>query len=497
MKRLSQLLRGINYQSLLGQADPSIAGLAYHSQRVEPGFLFASMRGSQHDGHTFIPEALERGAAALLVGPQGAALVPEPAPVPVVVAEDVRVALAFLAQTFYDNPSAQLNLIGITGTNGKTTTSHLVEALLGSEGRDTGLIGTLSYKIKGESEEAVRTTPESVDLQALLAKMVQAGVSEVAMEVSSHGLALRRVDGCQFRVAVFTNLSRDHLDFHHDDRQYLKSKLRLFSDAGLAPSGRERVNVINADDPACQAIREKAVGRVITYGVEAKADLRGKEVSVSPEGTSFVAETPLGSIPLRLKLVGSFNVYNALAALAVGLAREVDLGRAAHALEQVEAVTGRFQRVDDGRGCAVVVDYAHTPDGLEKVLTTARELTKGRLIVVFGCGGDRDAGKRPLMGEIAARLADSCVITSDNPRSEEPEAIIGQIWERIPEGNRSRCLREPDRRRAIELAIKSAQPDDLVLIAGKGHETYQIFADRTIHFDDREVAREVLKNLHE
>lgn len=492
MKSLFELLAEVNYLRLAGAPDARVTGVAYDSRKVEAGNLFACLPGQHTDGHLFINDALARGAAAILAQ---AGRVPEEQDLggaTLVEVEDTRAALAAAANAFYDYPSREISLVGITGTNGKTTTSYLVEAILRRAGFTTGVIGTLGHHVGEEMRPASHTTPEAPDLQSLLRSMVEAGVTHAAMEVSSHALALRRADHCAFSCAVFTNLTRDHLDFHADPRDYFEAKARLFCDPVFFPRDRLRINVINLDDPYGRALVERAVGITVTYGIEGRGDVMAREVALTAAGTSFHVQTPQGVLPVNLQLVGSFNVYNALAALAVALGAGVKLEQAVAALESVPPIRGRFERVEAGQDCAVVVDYSHTPDGLEKALRDARRLVPGRLLVVFGAGGDRDRGKRPLMGEIAARLADLVFITSDNPRSEQPEQIIRQIMAGIPRASRRRCRVEPDRRQAIGIALQEARPEDLVLIAGKGHETYQIFADRTVHFDDREVVTEIV-----
>jgi UDP-N-acetylmuramoyl-L-alanyl-D-glutamate--2,6-diaminopimelate ligase len=492
MKTLSCLVANLAVAEVRGPLDIEIQGVAYDSRRVVAGGLFACLPGTRTDGHRYLRDALARGAAAVVIRPDGLAEVPPEASATVLVVDDARLALARIAAAYHDHPSQRLHLAGVTGTNGKTTTSYLIDAIWRAAGRTTGVIGTLAYRIGDQTFDAIHTTPEAPDLQQILADMVSGGVSHAAMEVSSHALAQRRADGCQFRVAVFTNLTRDHLDYHGDAESYLAAKQRLFADPELMPAAGDHVNVINADDPAETRLAAAARGRVITYGIDAQADLRAKHLVVDAAGTRLSVASPWGSGTLSLRLLGRFNAYNALAALAATLWEGIGLDLAASALEHVDPIAGRFQRVGSGRRCTVVVDYAHTPDGLEQALRAAREVARGRVIVVFGCGGDRDPGKRPMMGGIAARLADACVITSDNPRSEQPETIIDQIVAGVEATRRNLCAVEPDRRRAIEAAIAMAAPDDLVLIAGKGHETYQIFADRTIHFDDREVAAEAL-----
>jgi UDP-N-acetylmuramoyl-L-alanyl-D-glutamate--2,6-diaminopimelate ligase len=490
-KALWELIRQIEYRHLRGDLRSPIGGLAYDSRQVRPGNLFACLIGLQTDGHLHIDEALERGAAAIMIQQGKEDLLPERAEV-AFATPNTRISLASLAAGFFDNPSLRLSLVGVTGTNGKSTTVHLVNAIHREAGFSSGTIGTLAYGFNDESRPAQRTTPEAPDLQALLAEMREAEITHVAMEVSSHALVQHRADGCRFRVAVFTNLSRDHLDYHVNEEEYFFAKQRLFADTGFLPVKGKRVNVVNTDDPAGEKIASFAVGEVLTYGIDSSCQVRAAEIELSPAGSEFRVESPWGNKRLKIPLLGRFNIYNALAALGAALAEEIPFETAASVLEQTEAPTGRFQRVPSER-CAVIVDYAHTPDGLSKVLATARGFCRGRLFVVFGCGGDRDPGKRPIMGEIASQLADVCVITSDNPRSEDPQKIIEQILEGIAAENRGKCLVEPDRAKAIRLAIGKAEKEDLVLLAGKGHETYQIFADRTIHFDDREVAEEALR----
>jgi UDP-N-acetylmuramoyl-L-alanyl-D-glutamate--2,6-diaminopimelate ligase len=352
----------------------------------------------------------------------------------------------------------------------------------------------LEYRIGDKKFKAPHTTPFSLDLHALFAEMVEAGVTHVSMEVSSHALALHRVAGCRYAAAIFTNLTQDHLDFHGDMDEYLATKRQLFEDPQYQPLQGERINAVNGDDPAGKVIANHALGRTLTYGLASSADCYVEKIDYGPDGTCFTAVYPGGRIGVQMQLVGEFNLYNALAAftaaLGLGIAPEV----IAQALGVMPPVRGRFERVRSNYR-NVLVDYAHTPDGLQRALETARKAARGRVLVVFGCGGDRDRTKRPIMGELASRLADRCVITSDNPRSEQPGAIIEEILAGIPQAASSNCQVEPDRAAAIRLALEQAGPEDLVLIAGKGHEDYQIIGDKTIHFDDREVAEEVLQEL--
>ncbi len=494
-KPLCELLitaRGpLEYQRLKGDLQSPIAGLAYDSRQVQPGFLFAALPGLKTDGHRFLQEALRRGAVAVMIERGKEALLPAETPVAFSV-PNPRFALAVMAANLYEHPSLHLHLVGITGTNGKSTTAHLINGIHRAAGFRSGLIGTLAYQLGEESRPAPHTTPEAPDLQALLAEMRDRAITHATMEVSSHALAQHRADGCQFQISVFTNLSRDHLDYHADEEEYLSAKLRLFADPAFLPAEGERADVINADDSAAQRFVASALGKIITYGLSPEAQVRAADLRLSAAGTQFTLLSPWGEKPVKLRLLGRFNVYNALAAIGATVAGGISLETALSTLEEAQAPTGRFQQVPSA-DCTVIVDYAHTPDGLEKALSTARDFCRGRLFVVFGCGGDRDTGKRPLMGEVCSRLAEMCVITSDNPRSEDPQAIIQQILLGVDAEHQAKCLVEPDRAKAISLAIAQAQKEDLVLLAGKGHETYQIFADRTLHFDDREVAEAALR----
>jgi len=493
VKTLADLVPATQALALHGNPAVPLAGIACDSRLVEPGFLFAAIPGTSADGAAYIPHALARGAVALLVT---AGRVPPHPSVPVLESVEPRRDLAALVAAFHDRPSSRLELVGVTGTKGKTTTTYLVEAVFAAAGYQTGVVGTIGYKVGDELLDATHTTPDPCTLQALFARMVAAGVTHAAMEVSSHALAQRRVDFTEFRVAIFTNLSRDHLDYHPDADAYFAAKARLFTAPELMPTSRPRLNVLNADDPASRRLADLCRGEVATFGTTRQAQYRASGIRLADTGTCFTLHAPQGRCQVSLRLVGSFNVHNALAALATGVGLGLPLELVVAALGELAPVRGRFERVDWPAGPSVVVDYAHSPDSLEQALANARRLAQGRLIVVFGCGGNRDPGKRPMMGEIAARLADLCYVTSDNPRQEPPQHIIEQIVAGIPPELRARCQIDADRRAAIEAAIAAAGPADLVLIAGKGHETYQIFADRTIHFDDAEVAREALAHMH-
>jgi len=486
---VSDLLAALPARTVVGTPPPAVEGITADSRRVSAGDCFVAVPGFKEDARRFIPEAVDRGAT--LVVTEG-----EPVrdlAVAQVVVPSARQALARLADAYYAHPSGQLAIIGITGTNGKTTTSYLVEALLRARGGPTGVIGTVQYVVGGETLPAGQTTPEALELQAMLARMRTAGVRGVAMEVSSHALALSRVDGIDFDVAVFTNLTQDHLDFHGTLDEYGKAKRRLFELLAASPKPR-RTAVVNADDLWGEAMVRGLDVPVLTFGLSTGALVRAVTHASSLDGIRMTVETPRGRFDVASPLIGEHNVMNLLAAAATGLGLGLDPTAIASALGVVGAVPGRFEQVRAGQPFLVIVDYAHTPDALERVLTTARKLTRGRLGVVFGCGGDRDRGKRPIMGAIAARLADRLWITSDNPRSERPEAIIDEIMIGAlgVSGDERPYVREPDRRAAITAALQWAEPGDTVLIAGKGHETYQLVGSEVRPFDDREVTRTML-----
>lgn len=498
--RLGDLLKDLPKGSfqLHGSPDVPVTGITYDSRQVRPGFVFVPWRGGlvHGDGHRFIPHAVAAGAA-VIVAEQGAV---NPASVRegavLVEAVDTRLTLGLMASAFYGHPSRRLRLIGVTGTNGKTTTTHLVRHLLQQAGLPVGLIGTVYNVVGGRRRAGTLTTPQAPELQALLAEMVAAGDRYALMEVASHALHQQRTAGCRFDVGVFTNLSQDHLDYHGSMEAYRDAKARLFAGLARQEAGAGRpYAVINADDPAGRHMAPGGELQTVWYGLSSPADIMARNIRITSAGTSFQVVTAVASAQVTMPLVGRFNVYNALAALAVALGEGMDLQEAAAALAGAAPIDGRFQQVDLGQPFTVIVDYAHTPDGLEKVLTTAREFTRGRLWVVFGAGGDRDRAKRPVMGAVAARLADMVILTSDNPRSEDPEQILSEIERgaRAALGAGDNLAVVPDRGEAIAAAIQGAGPGDVVVIAGKGHETYQIFRHETIHFDDREVAAAAIR----
>jgi UDP-N-acetylmuramoyl-L-alanyl-D-glutamate--2,6-diaminopimelate ligase len=494
---LGELVRASGVAAeIRGDGEVEIADLAYDSRRVGSGTLFFCFAGEKTDGHEFASKAVEMGASALVVER------PVDAGVPQVKVEDARAAMAPIAAVFNGDPTSELTVIGITGTNGKTTTAFLVRALLEAAGRRCGLLGTVKQVVGGEVEEVERTTPEAIDLQRTFARMLEAGDEFCAMEVSSHALVLHRADAIHFAVKVFTNLSQDHLDFHADMEDYFAAKRLLFSGEGGAPliELEGGLSVLNVDDPYGLRLAEELFcgsGECITYSAAgATADMSASGVAFDASGSRFTCVSPEGSIEVRTPLPGDFNIANALAALAVAHALGLDLHASAEALGSAEQVPGRFESIDEGQPFGVLVDYAHTPDSLENVLAAARRITHGRLISVFGCGGDRDREKRPLMGRAGAELSDLAIVTSDNPRSEDPVAIIDEIRAGIPEDPQAEVVIEPDRRAAIALAISRAGEGDTVVVAGKGHEQGQEFeGGRKIPFDDRDVARDELKRL--
>jgi UDP-N-acetylmuramoyl-L-alanyl-D-glutamate--2,6-diaminopimelate ligase len=460
------------------------------SRKVQPRALFFALHGAKADGNAFIRDAVSRGAAAIVSEESAPAAIP-PSVVWIQVRE-ARKALAVTAANFFGHPAQALQLVAVTGTNGKTTTTSLIDAIIKASGAKTGLFGTIAYHTPLGEYPAPNTTPESVDLQGFLAEIRDAGGRFGVLEVSSHSLAMDRVWGCHFAAAVFTNLTREHMDYHKTFEDYFAAKKRLFEGTG---AGAPEVAVINADDEYGKRLSGLAK-KTVTYGLESDADITTKKFQLTFNGLTFAAQTPNGKVQVASPLVGRINVYNILAAIgaaqALGLSNEViEAG-----IRSLESVSGRFQRIDLGQPFFVVVDYAHTDDALRNLLETARPLAGGRLITVFGCGGDRDRTKRPLMGAVAGRLSDLIIVTSDNPRSEDPNRIIEEIQRGITPDTRrdseQRLLSIVDRREAIGKAIQLAEPDDLVLVAGKGHEQYQVIGEQVLPFDDVAVAREAL-----
>ncbi|MFQ5718526.1 MAG: UDP-N-acetylmuramoyl-L-alanyl-D-glutamate--2,6-diaminopimelate ligase [Acidobacteriota bacterium] len=484
MKRLSELARTVDAGRLV--ADPAITGITHDSRQVRPGALFAALAGSVADGLDFVDDAVARGAAAVVCD--------RPAPaahagLPWIRVADARAALAALSRVFWDAPDRELMMAGITGTNGKTTTSILLAAGLEAAGVPTGVLGTLGVRSGREWQPTGHTTPEACDLFAHLDRMRHSGRRAAVIEVSSHALALSRVEGMKFDVAVFTNLSRDHLDYHRDMQTYFAAKARLF--ASLPPHAAMAVNL---DDPFGTRLLNPPRTRVVTYGRATRAAILPLKIHADRQGMRIRLQTPGGPLNVESPLIGRPNLYNIMAAVAAAYALGLDLERVAEGIATVAGIPGRAEAIDEHQDFTVLVDYAHTDDALVNILRVARDLTRNRVLVVFGCGGDRDRTKRPLMGNAAARLADVAILTSDNPRTEDPRAIIDEVAAGMHgSGPLADCLIEPDRATAIRTAIDAAQTGDVVIIAGKGHETEQILGNRRIEFDDREQARRALR----
>ena len=487
--RLEYLTRVIQPVTLRGATDCEIEGLAYDSRQVRPGFLFVALPGQRRDGRDFVAEAIDRGAVAVMSEKNE---LPRRAVTSIRV-EDARRAMAEAACAFYGEPSRELFMVGVTGTNGKSTVSFMVRDLLRAAGLVPGLIGTIRYEIGERSIPASRTTPEAPDLQAMLDRMRHAGCRSAVMEVSSHGLDQKRVWGTDFDVGIFTNLTQDHLDYHRTMERYFAAKSLLFQ--GLGQMEKHARAVLNMDDPWGLQLANTGGfnAELVTFGMHPGAMVRAENVDLSDAGSSFDVATPWGGARVRLRLLGRFNVSNALAAMAAGGAAGIPPAQMAEVLGAMTAVPGRLEPIPSAHPFRVFVDYAHTPDALTNVLRTLREFTAGRVIVVFGCGGDRDRAKRPMMGAAAASLADFSVLTSDNPRSEPPGVIISEIAPGF--GESARFEIEENREKAIFRAFRMARAGDTVLVAGKGHETTQEVGSTISPFDDREVARRLLENL--
>ncbi len=486
--RLSELLREIRVVNLQSKEDPEITGIAYDSRRVQSGNIFVAIKGERADGHDFLKEAFERGAAAIISE--------RPAPreieKPWVEVLDAREAMALLSAAFYGHPSSQLKMVGITGTKGKTTTTYILEEILKAAGCHPGVVGTVEYRWSGKQFTAERTTPEAPDIQKFLRQMVEDGVTHCLMEVSSHSLELKRVWGIGFDVAVFTNLSGEHLDFHQTMENYFESKKKLFY-----LNHKRQASIVNIDDPWGEKLLSELPMHTISFGFKKEAVVRAEDFSINEQGMTATVSTPLGQLTFTSSLIGRHNLYNFLAAISVGLVLSVPIPEIIRGISSLKKVPGRFELVPNKLGLKVVVDYAHTDAALENLLQAVRGLNPRKVILVFGCGGDRDRLKRPRMGEVAARLADWTIITSDNPRSEDPEKIMAEIEHGFHKAGNRNYEKIVDRRKAIETAIAMAGKGDWVVLAGKGHETYQIFRDRTIHFSDVETAREILSRLEE
>lgn len=488
--QVCELIQPLLLHKATGDLTTQITGIQLDSRQVLPGDLFIALRGTKVDAHRFVKQAVAGGAAAVMV--EESVDLPE---VPVIQVPDTRRAMAVVAAKFYGYPTKELKLIGVTGTNGKTTTTYLIEQLLQDKGASTGVIGTIQTKIKGKTLPTRNTTPEAVELQKTFRMMQDEGCEYSVIEVSSHALDMGRTRGCQFHIGVFTNLTQDHLDYHGTMEKYREAKSLLFSQLGNAYAGELQSNplaIFNADDEASNYFMKRTAAQVLTYGIDQPADVRAENIQFSASGTSFILKTFRGEVPVQIKLAGKFNVYNVLAAVSVALVEGMDLHQIRSSLAEIKGVAGRFESVDLGQSFSVLVDYAHTPDSLENVLTTIREFARGRVICLVGCGGDRDRSKRPIMADIAVKYSDHAIFTSDNPRTEDPMAILEDMLTGVKSCRQERYTVIGDRSQAIHEAVKQAEPEDVILIAGKGHETYQEINGVRHHFDDREAARDAI-----
>ncbi len=497
---LQELLAPFDVVKLSGDLQAEVVSITEDSRSVGPGSVFVAIQGTQVDGHQFVNQAFAQGATAVVVeegGFQGDGHEISLTGSAFIQVKNSRKTLGLLASQLYGNPSQHLKLVGVTGTNGKTTVTHLAASLLETQGHQVGLLGTVGYVFGKERREASHTTPAPVQLQDMLGEMVRAGTDVGVLEVSSHALALDRVAGCEFDIVVFTNLTQDHLDFHHTMDDYFQAKLHLFTDyvADGQKPGPKRA-LVNSDDPWAPLVLEQCAVPVWTFGIHAQADIQAEEVQLGMDGTKFMVNSPLGRMTITSQLVGEHNVSNMLAAIGVGLEMGMSLGSLEQALQAVSNVPGRFERIQEGQDFTVVVDYAHTDDALQRLLEAAENIKQGRIITLFGCGGDRDPGKRSKMGQVAVRKSDLVIVTSDNPRTEDPQTILADIEkgiEALPQEARCSYHTIADRAQAIQGAIEEARTGDLVLIAGKGHEDYQILGTQKVHFDDREEARKAIR----
>ncbi|MFD2443424.1 UDP-N-acetylmuramoyl-L-alanyl-D-glutamate--2,6-diaminopimelate ligase [Bacillus sp. CGMCC 1.16607] len=465
--------------------NPEISSIENDNRKVHNGSLFICLKGYTVDGHDFARSAVERGAVAVLAERE------LNLDVPVVVVKDTFRAMAVLADAFYGQPSRKLHLIGITGTNGKTTTSHIIEKIFADQKKKTGLIGTMYTKILDEKFENKNTTPESLTLQKTFYEMVEKNIDMAVMEVSSHALHYGRVHGCDFDIAIFTNLSQDHLDYHETMENYKQAKGLLFSQLGNTfQHEHPKYAILNADDPTISDYQKMTAATIITYGIDQEADIKAENIKMTPKGTSFDVVIQKDSYPITIQLAGKFNIYNVLASIAAALASKISIIDIISSIEKISGVSGRFELVDAGQDFSVIVDYAHTPEALENVLKTIKQFAEKNIYVIIGCGGDRDKKKRPLMAKIACEYGSNAIFTSDNPRSEDPLSIIKDMEEGVQDKN---YMSITDRKEAIRYAINQAKSGDIVLIAGKGHETYQTIGDRNFDFDDRLVAKEAIE----
>jgi len=476
--KLSKLAEGIKYELVQGSLDCEIKRIDYDSRKVEEGSIFVCVTGFKTDGHIYAKGAVEKGAVALVCEKDIEGI---DSSVTIIKVGNSREALSVLSENFYDHPAKKMTMVGVTGTNGKTTTTYLVKSVLDHIGKKVGVVGTIENRIGDKRLHTERTTPESLELCELFDMMVKEDVTHTVMEVSSHSLDLHRVDCCRYDIGIFTNLTQDHLDYHITMENYKAAKGRLFEISKNA--------VINIDDAAGSYMVSRAKGKVLTFGIDNEADLKAENMAITANGVTYTLKYDGREYDVSINIPGKFSIYNSLGSIGACLMMGIPMEEILAGLKENYGVPGRFQTIKSNKGFNAIVDYAHTPDGLENILNTAKEFVKGRIITVFGCGGDRDRTKRPIMGEIAGKLSDICIITSDNPRTEDPEQILKDVEEGT---KRTDCPYECicDRKDAIFRAVDIAKEGDLVVVAGKGHEDYQIFKDRTIHFDDAEVIRE-------
>lgn len=484
---LKDILEGIEIQKISGTIDIEIRGITYDSRKVSKDYMFVAIKGFKTDGHNYIADAIKNGATAIIV--EDDVKIDNPG-ITIIKLKSTRTSLSKLSANYYGNPSKKMNMIGVTGTNGKTTVTYLLKSIFESAGQKTGIIGTIGSVVDEKIIKTENTTPESTIIQEHLSTMVNANVKNCVMEVSSHSLDLKRVEDCNFDVGIFTNLSRDHLDYHKTLENYFKAKLKLFFMT-------KKANIINIDDDYGDRIIKSTSHlntSIITFGIEGKADIFATDIDYHLEGVNFVLNTPKGSIDIHLNIPGKFSVYNALAAASCAYAYNLDLVHIQSGLAKVKGVKGRFELVPIDRDFSVIIDFAHTPDGLEKVLTTIRQFAEGRIVALFGAGGNRDKSKRPIMGETVGKYADFLIVTSDNPRNEDPKKIIEDVVAGVKKVNNN-YITIVDRKEAIRYALENAKPKDIILLAGKGHETYTIINDKVIPFDEKQIVLDILKDI--
>lgn len=486
---LTTLLTCLSHYKKIHNGNPFISTIEMDSRQVQKGSLFVCISGYTVDGHDFIEQALRNGASAILAERE---IITIDQTIPYIIVNDTKRALAQLADYFYNEPTRKLRLIGVTGTNGKTTTTHIIDEIFKDNGEQTGLIGTMYIKIGNETIDVKNTTPESLVLQKTFAEMIAKNVSTAVMEVSSHALDMGRVRGCDFDIAVFTNLTQDHLDYHKTMEEYGRAKGLLFSQLGNCIDYKKpKFAILNQDDPISDMYKKLIAGaHILTYGIDTNSDVRATNIKMTAQGTTFTLTTPVGEAFISMKLVGKFSVYNVLAAVSSALAANISLQIIVNTIEKIDGVAGRFEVVNENQDFSVIVDYSHTPDSLENALTTVKQFANGRIFVIVGCGGDRDKTKRPIMAKIAVKYSDEAIFTSDNPRTEDPVQILKDMEAGVHGENYKVFV---DRKEAIYYAVLQAKKDDIILIAGKGHETYQIIGKQVLDFDDRKVARDAIK----